>query len=63
MGPLLVQRLKRRFAKRLAFLVDLHLVGAVAYRIIARFSGDCDRSELGRVLELAMAGRSAAQPR
>lgn len=34
MRSLLVQRIQRRFAKPLAFLVFLHLVGAVAYRII-----------------------------
>jgi voltage-gated potassium channel len=34
MRPILVQRLQRRFAKPVAFLVFLHLVGAVAYRVI-----------------------------
>jgi voltage-gated potassium channel len=32
--PLVLQRAQRRFAKPLAFLVLLHLIGAVAYRII-----------------------------
>jgi voltage-gated potassium channel len=32
--PILLQRLQRRFAKPLAFLLALHVVGAVAYRII-----------------------------
>jgi voltage-gated potassium channel len=34
MRPLLVQRIQRRFAKPVAFLVFLHLIGAVAYRLI-----------------------------
>jgi voltage-gated potassium channel len=34
MRPLLLERVRRRFAKPLAFLVFLHLVGALAYRII-----------------------------
>jgi voltage-gated potassium channel len=32
--PLLLERIERRFAKPLAFLVLLHLIGAVAYRVI-----------------------------
>jgi voltage-gated potassium channel len=32
--PLLLQRIERRFARPLAFLLLLHLIGAVAYRII-----------------------------
>jgi voltage-gated potassium channel len=32
--PLLLQRIQRRFAKPVAFLVFLHLLGAVAYRAI-----------------------------
>ena len=32
--PILLQRAQRRFAKPLVFLALLHLIGALAYRII-----------------------------